>query len=267
MLEARITKRVNEEENATKAYAELVVDNCAVIRGVRLMAGKNGAFVSFPQEQAYDAETKAPKLDENGNPVYQDIVFPLSKESRDATVQLLLEAYKSMNNMATMDEAAKGHNISATMYEANGERIKASGSVQVGDFVCRNILVAVRESKQNGELFAAVSYPSYSRETDKGTVYKPYLEFKKDGLGWNEQLQTFHPENYEALARNIVVKAAKEVSPELVAALEVAKDGKDKEKEEKKVNGGKGKGKVKGRKKDVQKVDTEIPLHLRQRGR
>lgn len=194
MLTALITKRVNEEGNATKAYAELAIDNCAVIRGIRLMAGKNGAFVSFPQERAYDTATKAPK---------------------------------------------------AVMYGANGAKVKASGSIQVGDFVCRNILVAVRESKQNGETFAAVSYPSYSRETDEGTVYKPYLEFKKDGLAWDEQLQTSCPENYASLARNIIVKAAKEASPELVSALEAGKE----------------------RKTDAREMNTEIPLHLGQKGR
>ncbi len=225
MLEARITRRVNEEGNATKAYAELVVDNCAVIRGVRLMAGKNGAFVSFPQEQAYDTETKAPKIDENGNPVYQDIVFPLSKESRDATLKLLLEAYSSDKNVVAMREAAEGHDITATLYGANGEQIKASGSIQVGDFVCRNVMVALRESR-TGKAFASVAYPSYSRETNEGTIYKPYFEFKKDGVEWNEQLKTHYPENFDSIARNIVVKAAKEVSPELAAALEKKKENR-----------------------------------------
>lgn len=245
MLEAKITKRVNEEGNATKAYAELIIDNCAIIRGVRLMAGKNGAFVSFPQEQAYDAETKAPKVDENGNPVYQDIVFPLSKESRDATVKLLLEAYSSEKSMAALEEAAQGHDIAATMYGTKGEQIKAHGSIQVGDFVCRNVLVALRESKQTGALFAAVSYPSYSRETEKGTVYKPYFELKKDGREWNEQLKTTYPQNFESIAYGVVVKAAKEVSPELATALE--------SKKEKQV--------------PMREMDTGIPLNLNQKAR
>ena len=246
MLEARITKRVNGKGNATKAYAELIVDDCAVIRGVRLMAGKNGAFVLFPQEQAYDTATKAPKVDKNRNPVYRDIIFPLSKKSRDATVQLLLEAYKSKNNVATLDEEIKCHDISATMYEANGKKVKASGSVQVGDFVCRNILVSLEGLKYTCEEYAVVSYPSYSQATDKGTINTPYFEFKKDGS-----------ENYKALAKSIIVKAARKVSMELDEALNETEELR---KERKMIEESREKEAVMTEE-NMQKVNSEVPSH------
>lgn len=223
MLEARITKRVNEDGSAVKAYAELVVDNCAIIRGIRLMDGKNGSFVCFPQEPAYDTETKAPKVNEDGKPVYQDIIFPESKEVRDAVLEVLLKAYSSEKGTAELEDVANNHTISVKMYEAHGETVKASGSVEVGDFVCRNVLVSLKESERTGKNFAAVSYPSYKRDTEFGTEYVPFFELKKDGKEWNAQNKITYNKNYESLAYNLIVKAAKEVSAELALGLDAQK--------------------------------------------
>lgn len=230
MLEARITDRLNESDNMVKAYAELTVDSCAVIRGLRLMEGEKGMFVSFPSERAYDKDTKAPKVDEEGRPVYHDIVFPITKEAREAVLAAVLEAYNNEEGIARHMEAAKGQHINAEMYEAHGENVKAVGSVTVGDFACRNIMVSLRDSEQTKKKYAMVTYPSYKTETKDGIKYIPYLEFKKDGDMWDKSRKMASRRNFDSLSYGIIVKAAKEASPVLNEALEK----KDLEKKESK---------------------------------
>ncbi|MCM1061330.1 MAG: SpoVG family protein [Eubacterium sp.] len=73
---------LNNEESKTKAMATLVVNDEFAIHGVKVIEGKNGAFVQMPQ-----------KRDFNGN--YNDIAFPATAELREQISTAVLERYQN----------------------------------------------------------------------------------------------------------------------------------------------------------------------------
>ena len=68
------------ENGKTKGFASITIDKVLCITGITIVEGKNGLFVSMPQNK-----------DKDGN--YHDVVFPLSKEARAALTKKVLEAF------------------------------------------------------------------------------------------------------------------------------------------------------------------------------
>ena len=77
-------KRINRMDGThnLKAFCDLEVAETFLIKGVRVVEGKNGLFVSMPQEQGKD-----------GN--WYDTVFPLTKEARKQVSEVVLTAYQA----------------------------------------------------------------------------------------------------------------------------------------------------------------------------
>ena len=74
---------VKEPQGSTKAFAEINVDDLAAIRGVRVVEGEKGLFVTMPQSQ--DKKTNE----------YHDIAFPLSGDLRKEISRAVLEKYEN----------------------------------------------------------------------------------------------------------------------------------------------------------------------------
>ena len=77
-------KRINRMDGTSslKAFCDLEIAEAFLIKGVRVVEGKNGLFVSMPQEQGKD-----------GN--WYDTVFPLTKEARKRVSEAVLTAYQA----------------------------------------------------------------------------------------------------------------------------------------------------------------------------
>ena len=73
------------ENNHTKAFASVTMDDALVITGITIIEGNKGLFVSMPQTKGKDKD---------GKERYFDIVFPTTKEGRDAITDSVLEAYE-----------------------------------------------------------------------------------------------------------------------------------------------------------------------------
>lgn len=43
-----------DTDRPLKAFADIIIGDCVLIKGVRVMSGKNGLFVSMPREEARD---------------------------------------------------------------------------------------------------------------------------------------------------------------------------------------------------------------------
>ena len=83
-------KRIIRFDNAgsIKALCDVAVGEQFLIRGLRIVDGKNGTFVSMPRQQG-----------KNGK--WHDLVSPLSKETKASLERALFEAYeKDMQNPA-----------------------------------------------------------------------------------------------------------------------------------------------------------------------
>jgi stage V sporulation protein G len=67
-------------ESKIKAFVDVSIGNF-IIKGLKILDGKNGMFLSMPQEKAKDGK-------------WYDTVFPVTKEARKSLTELVLEAYQ-----------------------------------------------------------------------------------------------------------------------------------------------------------------------------
>lgn len=70
---------VNEEK--LKAYVTIVLDNCFVVRDLKVINGNTGLFVAMPSKKRKDG-------------AFKDIAHPLNKETRDMLESMVLQAYE-----------------------------------------------------------------------------------------------------------------------------------------------------------------------------
>ena len=66
---------------ALKAYVDLEIDSQFLIKGLRVVEGKNGLFVSMPRQQGKDNK-------------WYDSVVALTKETKQEVGRVVLEAYQ-----------------------------------------------------------------------------------------------------------------------------------------------------------------------------
>lgn len=71
---------VNEEK--LKAYITIVLDNCFVIRDLKVIAGTSGLFVAMPSKKRKDG-------------TFKDIAHPLNQSTRTVMEEKVLNAYLS----------------------------------------------------------------------------------------------------------------------------------------------------------------------------
>ncbi len=69
---------VNEEK--LKAYITIVLDNCFVVRDLKIIGGNAGLFVAMPSKRRKDG-------------AFKDIAHPLNQETRTVMEKKILEAY------------------------------------------------------------------------------------------------------------------------------------------------------------------------------
>ena len=69
-----------EGTGATKAFCDVSVLDSIVINGLRVVEGKEGLFVSMPQEAGKDGK-------------WYNTVIPLKREVKDQIERIVLEAY------------------------------------------------------------------------------------------------------------------------------------------------------------------------------
>lgn len=70
---------VNEER--LKAYVSITIDNCFVIRDLKVIAGNGGLFVAMPSKKRKDGQ-------------FKDIAHPLNNETREMIENKIFEVYE-----------------------------------------------------------------------------------------------------------------------------------------------------------------------------
>ena len=116
------------EGSGAKAIGTLVVNGEFAIHGVKVNEGKNGLYVSLPSEKRGSAG------------VWEEMVFPITKEARDAINNAVLSAYeklaaspeKTMKNEITAPEKPVS-TIYAEMHKVESEttQTKAAGQITI----------------------------------------------------------------------------------------------------------------------------------------
>jgi stage V sporulation protein G len=68
-------------EDRLKAYVSITIDNCFVIRDLKIIDGATGLFVAMPSKKRKDGQ-------------FKDIAHPLNQETRDTIERMVFEAYE-----------------------------------------------------------------------------------------------------------------------------------------------------------------------------
>lgn len=70
------------DEEKLKAYITIVLDNCFVIRDLKIISGNGGLFVAMPSKRRKDGS-------------FKDIAHPLNQSTRATMEKKILDAYLS----------------------------------------------------------------------------------------------------------------------------------------------------------------------------
>lgn len=84
ITEVKLTLR-NEEK--LKGFANITLDNAFVIRGLKIINGSKGLFISMPSKRRSDG-------------TFQDIAHPINPETRKMIEEVVLNAYNTEMNTA-----------------------------------------------------------------------------------------------------------------------------------------------------------------------
>ena len=68
------------DEDKLKAYITIVLDNCFVVRDLKIISGTAGLFVAMPSKRRKDG-------------TFKDIAHPLNQTTRAAMEKRILDAY------------------------------------------------------------------------------------------------------------------------------------------------------------------------------
>ncbi|HYR55363.1 MAG TPA: septation regulator SpoVG [Myxococcaceae bacterium] len=88
-------------EEKLKAYVTITLDNCFVIRDLKIIHGNTGLFIAMPAKRRKDG-------------TYRDIAHPLNAVTRDRMEKTILVAYErqiqtSRDGAATESPASERH--------------------------------------------------------------------------------------------------------------------------------------------------------------
>lgn len=92
ITEVRVSLR---DDAKLKAFASITLENCFVIRGLKIIEGKTGTFVAMPSRKRKDGE-------------YQDIAHPINNSAREEMEKVILdEYYRELERARTAEELPK----------------------------------------------------------------------------------------------------------------------------------------------------------------
>jgi stage V sporulation protein G len=80
-------------EDRLKAYVSITIEDCFVVRDLKVIQGTNGLFVAMPSKKRKDGQ-------------FRDIAHPLNKETREMVENAVFDAYE--NEIKSMGESLEG---------------------------------------------------------------------------------------------------------------------------------------------------------------
>ena len=82
---------VKKENSKMKAIAEVVLDDCFVVKGIKILEGDSGLFLGMP------SRTIVVNNDGKEEIIHVDIANPINRETRKMFTDAILEEYQKMN--------------------------------------------------------------------------------------------------------------------------------------------------------------------------
>ena len=81
-----------KKEGNMKAFGSITIEDAFAIRGVKVIEGQKGLFVSMPTQKNKKGE-------------YEDVAFPVSKEAREEVTKVVLAAYEALGDAPAETDA------------------------------------------------------------------------------------------------------------------------------------------------------------------
>ncbi len=108
------------EEEKLKAYVTITLDDCFIVRDLKVINGKNGMFVAMPSKKTRDGS-------------FKDIAHPLNSDTRREMEQVILEAYRDeMGSESPAHLSSEPSSILSTATAGTLLDIKTESSPVVG---------------------------------------------------------------------------------------------------------------------------------------
>ena len=76
-------KKYDKEESKMKGIASVLIDECFVIRDIRIIEGNEGLFIAFPSRK-------------NNEGLYVDVAHPINSETRKQFEDAIFEEYNKV---------------------------------------------------------------------------------------------------------------------------------------------------------------------------
>ena len=73
------------DKEKMKGIASVLIDDCIVIRGIRIIEGEKGLFIAFPSRK-------------NNEGLYVDVVHPINSETRKQFEDAIFEEYNKVED-------------------------------------------------------------------------------------------------------------------------------------------------------------------------
>lgn len=81
-VEAKVFK---SDKAWLKGIASITIDDCFVVKNIKIINGKNGLFISMPNYKTANGE-------------YKDICFPINAETREQITNAIMKEYNKEEN-------------------------------------------------------------------------------------------------------------------------------------------------------------------------
>ncbi len=140
-----------------KAYATITIDNCFVVRNVKVIEGNKGLFVAMPSRKLREAcpkcnyrnavkskfcnfcgaslpmTDKRPKTEEERLSEHRDIAHPITSECREYIQKMVLDAYEADRGKAKAGEAPvhESHRDEGRRDEGEDNNIAEEGDLEL----------------------------------------------------------------------------------------------------------------------------------------
>jgi len=75
------------DEGKLKAYVNITINHCFVVRGLKVIQGRDGQFVAMPNKQG-----------KNG--VFRDVAHPINSAAREMIEMMVMHAYEAEKRRA-----------------------------------------------------------------------------------------------------------------------------------------------------------------------
>lgn len=76
-------QKIEKENSRMKGTAVVTLDDCFVVKGIRIIDGDNGLFIAMPSKTTATGE-------------HRDIAHPINKETRQMFEEAIIEAYNNV---------------------------------------------------------------------------------------------------------------------------------------------------------------------------